>query len=205
MRLSEHRRRPSHSSFRRADGNQLCLQQINSITPPVDLVFFKTGGWTVTEWLPRIFNHLFTRWSLVRTNCVWGLICSMLLQSPMGFEPMNSLPRSGSRFSHLRMGTVSHHHSSKFCIRGQGGIWTPDVTQKEGRFTVCILQPLGYLSKFVPFWRILWRKVPRLRRWTEYRALYEGAASVVRCYQGLSSIHHITNLGCWQLPVFVQA
>ena len=77
MRLSEHRRRPSHSSFRRADENQLCLQQINSITPPVDLVFFKTGGWTVTEWLPRIFNHLFTRWSLVRTNCVWGLIHSL--------------------------------------------------------------------------------------------------------------------------------
>lgn len=77
MRLSEHRRRPSHSSFRRADGNQLCLQQINSITPPVDLVFFKTGGWTVTEWLPRIFNHLFTRWSLVRTYCIWSLICSL--------------------------------------------------------------------------------------------------------------------------------
>lgn len=73
MRLSEHRRRPSHSSFRQAGGNQLCLQQINSITPPVDLVFFKTGGWTVTEWLPRIFNHLFTRWSLVRTKCVWSL------------------------------------------------------------------------------------------------------------------------------------
>ena len=77
MRFSEHRRRPSHSSFRRSGGNQLCLQQINSITPPVDLVFFKTGGWTVTEWLPRIFNHLFTRWSLVRTNCVWGLIYSL--------------------------------------------------------------------------------------------------------------------------------
>lgn len=44
MRLSEHRRRPSHSSFRRAGGNQLCLQQINSITPPVDLVFLKPVG-----------------------------------------------------------------------------------------------------------------------------------------------------------------
>lgn len=49
MRFSEHRRRPSHSSFRRADGNQLYLQQINSITPPVDLVFFKTGGRNVIE------------------------------------------------------------------------------------------------------------------------------------------------------------
>ena len=77
MRFSEHRRRPSHSSFRRAGGNQLYSQQINSITPPVDLVFFKTGGWTVTEWLPRIFNHLFTRWSLVRTYCIWSLICSL--------------------------------------------------------------------------------------------------------------------------------
>jgi len=49
----------------------------------------------------------------------------MLLQSPMGFEPMNSLPRSGSRFSHLRMGTVSHHHSSKFCLVLAGGFGPP--------------------------------------------------------------------------------
>lgn len=182
MRLSEHRRRPSHSSFRRAGENQLCLQQINSITPPVDLVFFKTGGWIVTEWLPRIFNHLFTRWSLVRTNCVWGLICSMLLQSPMGFEPMNSLPRSGSRFSHLRMGTVSHHHSSKFCIRGLDRIWTYGVTRMGTVLQTVCFNRLHTNPKCFPFWRILWRKVPRLRRWTEYRALYEGATSVVRCY-----------------------
>ena len=116
MRLSEHRRRPSHSSFRRADGNQLCLQQINSITPPVDLVFFKTGGRNVIE--------RFLGFSIIYSPIeVWLEQIAlkpnsflMLLQSPMGFEPMNSLPRLGSRFSHLRMGTVSQHHSSKFCI-----------------------------------------------------------------------------------------
>ena len=99
----------------------------------------------MTEWLPRIFNHLFTRWSLVRTNCVWGLICSMLLQSPMGFEPMNSLPRSGSRFSHLRMGTVSHHHSSKFCISASWWIWTTE-SPEGGRFTVSRNWPLSETS-----------------------------------------------------------
>lgn len=171
MRLSEHRRRPSHSSFRRAGGNQLYSQQINSITPPVDLVFFKTGGRTVTEWLPRIFNHLFTRWSLVRTNCVWGLICSMLLQSPMGFEPMNSLPRSGSRFSHLRMGTVSHHHSSKFCIRGLDRIWTYGVTRMGTVLQTVCFNRLHTNPKFFHFDAYYGEKCLG----------YEGERSIVPC------------------------
>lgn len=49
----------------------------------------------------------------------------MLLQSPVGFEPTNSLPRSGSRFSRLRMGSVSHHHSSNSVLVLAGGFGPP--------------------------------------------------------------------------------
>lgn len=131
MRFSEHRRRPSQSSFRRAGGNQLCLQQINSITPPVDLVFFKTGGRTVTEWLPRIFNHLFTRWSLVWTNCVWGLICSCYFNLQWDLNPRIHPLGTEGRFSLLRMGTVSHHHSSNSVLVLAGGFGPPKA-QRAG-------------------------------------------------------------------------
>lgn len=57
----------------------------------------------------------------------------MLLQSPVGFEPTNSLPRSGSRFSHLRMGTVSHHHSSNSVLVGRKGF--EPLNSEEGGFT----------------------------------------------------------------------
>lgn len=75
----------------------------------------------------------------------------MLLQSPMGFEPMNSLPRSGSRFSHLRMGTVSHHHSSKFCIVDWIGFEPMVLPEWEQFYRLSASTACIPIQKFFPF------------------------------------------------------
>ena len=66
-----------------------------------------------------------------------------------GISTQRITPSTGSRLKHLRMGTVSHHHSSKFYISWIGQDLNLWCYPNGNSFTDCLLQPLAYQSKFV--------------------------------------------------------